>query len=334
MSSMDERDTVRAVDSADAASAVKSVDAADAADAVKAADAADAVGAVKSVNAADAADAVGATSAMDAVNATDAAGAVKATDAADTVKAVPTVDLYGFAFSKMNMADTVAFLTGRIARREVTQVITGNPIMLMKALQDARHAEAMHGAELLVADGTGVVWAAARSGEPVRERVAGYDLMHELLRVGDTQGYRVYLLGSSQQVIELTVERLHKLYPGVVIAGYHNGYFGAAEDASVVRDIAQAQPDILFVARSVDTQEPWIYEHKSALAVPVMMGVGGSFDVVAGVVQRAPQLFQRLRLEWLFRLLKQPSRLPRMLDLPRFVWKVLTHPPGNQGKNR
>jgi len=235
----------------------------------------------------------------------------------------PTVSIYGIAFSKLGMADTVKYLTDRVDQRLPTQVITGNPIMVMSALESAEFNQAMQGAELVVPDGTGVVWAASKVGQPVTERVAGIDLMHELMRVGEQRGWKVFLLGTSQQVIEETARRLAERYPGITIAGYRNGFFSAEQDQEVVAQIQAAAPDLLFVARSVDTQEPWIAKHKQALGVPVMMGVGGSFDVVAGVTKRAPVLFQRLRLEWFYRLLKQPTRFARMLVLPKFAIKVM-----------
>ncbi|WP_183600803.1 WecB/TagA/CpsF family glycosyltransferase [Paenibacillus phyllosphaerae] len=236
---------------------------------------------------------------------------------------VPTVRIYGIEFSKLNMKDTIRQLMQRIEKRQLTHIITGNPIMVMAALESPVFDQAMRSAELVVPDGTGVVWAASRVGHPVAERVAGYDLMHELFRLGQERGWRVFLLGSSQDVIEATAKRVSEQYPGLIIAGYRNGYFGADQDAEVVAEVHAAQADLLFVARSVDTQEPWIAKHKQALGVPIMMGVGGSFDVIAGVVKRAPKLFQRLRLEWFYRLMKQPTRAARMLVLPKFALKVM-----------
>jgi N-acetylglucosaminyldiphosphoundecaprenol N-acetyl-beta-D-mannosaminyltransferase len=112
-------------------------------------------------------------------------------------------------------------------------------------------------------------------------------------------------------------------YPGIVIAGFRDGYFGPDEDEAVVSEIMAANPDILFVARGADSQEPWIAKYKSKLAIPVMMGVGGSFDVISGKSRRAPKAFQKLRMEWFYRLLKEPTRYRRMLALPKFALKVL-----------
>ncbi|CAH1193120.1 N-acetylglucosaminyldiphosphoundecaprenol N-acetyl-beta-D-mannosaminyltransferase [Paenibacillus plantiphilus] len=239
------------------------------------------------------------------------------------IASVPTVSIYGIQFSKLNMQDTVQYLTQRVEQGITTQVITGNPIMVMTGLENPDFHRVMCGADLVVPDGTGVVWAASHIGEPVTERVAGFDMMHKLLEVGQSRRWRVFLLGSSQEVIERTANKLQEQFPGIIIAGYRNGFFGPDDDASIIQQIRESSPDLLFVARGVDTQEPWIAQHKEQLSVPVMMGVGGSFDIIAGVLKRAPRIFQKLRLEWLYRLLQQPSRFRRMFILPKFVVKVM-----------
>lgn len=125
------------------------------------------------------------------------------------------------------------------------------------------------------------------------------------------------------EVIQETAVRLQQQYPAIRIVGYRDGYFGPAEDDQVIASIREVAPDLLFVARGADTQEPWIHKHKDALQVPVTMGVGGSFDVISGKTKRAPMLFQKLRLEWFYRLLREPSRAGRMLALPKFAVKVM-----------
>lgn len=238
---------------------------------------------------------------------------------------MPTVPIYGLQICRWGMEDTVKYLTHKLQseERKPIQVITANPIMVMKALEEPDYMQVMKNAELLVPDGTGVVWAAAKTGMPVQERVAGFDLLHELMRVGEDYHWKVYLLGSTPEVIQAAAERLHLQYPGVEIAGYRDGYFKAEQDAEVIAEIRKAAPDILFVARGADTQEPWIARYKEKLGVPLMMGVGGSFDVISGKSKRAPKLFQKLRLEWFYRLLREPTRAARMLALPKFALKVM-----------
>lgn len=237
--------------------------------------------------------------------------------------AIPTVPIFGIRVSKVDMPATVAYLTEVVSSRIPHQVITANPIMVMAALEDPAYMNIMKSAELVVPDGTGVVWAANYCNEPVAERVAGYDLLHELMRQGERYRWKVYLLGSTPEVIRETAERLQLQYPGVIIVGYHDGYFGLEEDEKIIADIVKANPDILFVARGADSQEPWIAKYKSKLGVPIMMGVGGSFDVISGKSKRAPKAFQKMRMEWLYRLLREPTRYKRMLALPKFALKVV-----------
>ncbi|MDT0124421.1 WecB/TagA/CpsF family glycosyltransferase [Paenibacillus sp. RRE4] len=236
---------------------------------------------------------------------------------------IPTVSIYGIPFSKLTMKETVQVLEEAVLSKQPHQVITANPIMVMAALENPAIMKVMKDAEMIVPDGTGVVWAAGYCGDPVAERVPGFELLHELLRVGENYRWGVYLLGSTPEVIQETAVRLQQQYPAIRIVGYRDGFFGSAEDEQVVTSIRKAAPDLLFVARGADTQEPWIHKHKHSLQVPVMMGVGGSFDVISGKSKRAPKLFQKLRLEWFYRLLREPSRAGRMLALPKFAVKVM-----------
>lgn len=235
----------------------------------------------------------------------------------------PTVNIFGVPFSQMNMADTVKFLTEAVHSRKPHQVITANPIMVMSALNSVDYMAMMKRAELIVPDGTGVVWAASYVGNPVAERVPGIELIHKLFTVGEQQGWKVYFLGTAPDVIREAGLRIANQYPELDIVGVRDGFFGPDQDAEVVEDIRQAAPDLLLVGRSVEGQEPWIDRYKHVLEVPVVIGVGGSFDVIAGKAKRAPVLFQKLRLEWFYRLLKEPKRYKRMLALPKFAVKVI-----------
>lgn len=240
-----------------------------------------------------------------------------------SANAIPKVRIYGVPISKMSMKQTVAYLTNVIEQRQPHQVITANPIMVMAAQDDPAYLSMMQRAELIVPDGTGVVWAAKYVGEPVVERVPGYDLIHELMKVGESKSWKVYLLGASNEVIQEAAEKLRNAYPGIKLVGVRDGYFKDEQDAQVIQDIVDAAPDILLVGRSAANQEPWIGKYKQQIGVPVMMGVGGSFDVLSGKLKRAPVLFQKLRLEWFYRLMQEPWRYKRMLLLPQFALKVM-----------
>ena len=235
---------------------------------------------------------------------------------------VPVTSIFGVNVSKLDMKGTVAVLERAVASKKPHQVITANPIMIMAALENEENMRAMREAELIVPDGAGVVWAAEEFGDPVAERVAGFDLLQELMKRGEELGWTAYLLGAAEEVVQEAASRLQKQYPKVRIVGVRNGYFGAPENAGVIESIRQAQPDLLFVARDAKTQEPWIARHKHELGASVIMGVGGSFDVISGKTKRAPIFMQKLRLEWFYRLAKEPSRLPRMMALPQFMRKV------------
>lgn len=221
------------------------------------------------------------------------------------------------------MDETVTYLTESIEQRRQMHVITANPIMIMSAVNSKDYYKMMKKADLIVPDGAGVVWAANYVGQPVTERVAGFDLMHRLMREGEKRKWKAYLLGTSQEVIEAAADKLQLQYPQVRIVGFRNGFFGPDQDAEIVEAIRKLAPDLLFVARGAETQEPWIVKNRKQLDVPLIMGIGGSFDIIAGRLKRAPVLFQRLRLEWFYRLLQEPKRLPRMLVLPKFVVRVI-----------
>ncbi|MEI7025683.1 WecB/TagA/CpsF family glycosyltransferase [Paenibacillus sp. y28] len=237
---------------------------------------------------------------------------------------IPYVSIFGVPVSKWSMKDTVAYLTEVIERRtEPHQVITVNPIQVMAALDAPALMDMMNRAELIVPDGTGVVWAAGYVSNPVTERVTGIDLIHNLLKTGEARRWKVYLLGASPEIIAEAGRRLEAQYPLIQWVGRRDGYFSEELDQQVIADIAQAAPDILLVGRSADKQEPWIDRYKQRLQVPVMMGVGGSFDVISGKLKRAPKLFQKLRLEWFYRLIQEPWRYKRMLTLPIFAMKVI-----------
>jgi len=236
---------------------------------------------------------------------------------------IPAVTLYGIPFCKLGFRDTVDVLVQAVEAKAPTQVITANPIMVMTALENPEYMAMLQRAELIVPDGTGVVWAAGYVGKPVAEKVAGIELMHELIRIGETRGWRVYLLGTDPETIRTAAAKLQERYPKVVLAGYRDGYFRSDQDQAVIEEIRRAAPDLLFVGRGADTQEPWIDRYKAELGVPLIMGVGGSLDILAGRLKRAPQWMIRLRLEWFYRLVKEPTRYKRMLVLPKFAIKVM-----------
>lgn len=211
-----------------------------------------------------------------------------------------------------------------IRERGALLVVTMNAEMAMQAQADPALGDIIRRAGLVVADGSGVVWAVGRQpGAPRVEKVAGVDLLRAAAARAATEGWSLYLLGAKPGVAEEAAANLQATYPGLRIVGVRDGYFDATTEPAVIQAIRDARPDILLVALGVPRQEKWLAEHQGALGVPVAMGVGGSFDVFAGRVKRAPLFFQKFHIEWLFRLIQEPWRFQRMwATLPAFVKEV------------
>lgn len=203
------------------------------------------------------------------------------------------------------------------------QIITANAEIIYRGYRDKKLSRTLNKAHLVTADGMGVVWASRYLKDPVQERVTGIDLMRSICSKAQEKGWKLYFLGAAPGVAEKAVLKVLETYPKCRIVGYDHGYFSPEEEPKVIENIKKVQPDILFVAMGAPKQDFWIREHLQELGVPVCMGVGGSFDVLAGNVERAPEWMQKRGLEWLFRLYKEPKRWRRMLALPRFVLAVL-----------
>lgn len=232
------------------------------------------------------------------------------------------VDILGVKVASLTMKEAVNTVLDFISRREPVIVATANAEMIMNATRDPELKKVLDTAALVVPDGAGTVWAAHHLGYKMPERVAGYDMVQELLRIAPQKQLRIYFFGSAPGVAEKAKRKAETLYPGVNIVGVRNGYFSAADEPDIVADIKKAEPDILLAALGVPKQEKWLHKYYKELNVPVSIGVGGTFDVMAGVMKRAPLWMQKAKLEWLFRGLLQPKRAGRLLALPKFVIKV------------
>ena len=232
------------------------------------------------------------------------------------------VNILGVDVDAVTMAEAVNVVRRAMDTRAGVLVATANAEMLMRATHDEELRRILNASALVVPDGAGTVWAARHLGHAMPERVAGYDLAQELLRCAPAEGRRVYFFGSAPGVAEKAKAKAEQLYPGIEIVGVRNGFFSPADNAAIIAEIRAARPDLLLVALGVPKQEKWIAAHLAELDVPVAIGVGGTLDVMAGVMKRAPHWMQRAKLEWLFRGLMQPKRAGRLLALPKFVLKV------------
>ncbi len=219
--------------------------------------------------------------------------------------------MLGVHVDRLTTDETVAHLERAIDERRLVQHVCVNAAKIVTLRDDPKLRAIVEECEIVSADGQSVVWASRLIGDPLPERVNGTDLMYRLFALAERRGFGVYILGAKQEVLDQAVANLHAAYPGLRIAGARNGWFPDSESANVAAEIAAAKPDILFVAISSPRKEYFLAEHGRALGVPLVMGVGGSIDIVAGVTRRAPQWMRSAGLEWFFRLVQEPRRLAR-----------------------
>jgi N-acetylglucosaminyldiphosphoundecaprenol N-acetyl-beta-D-mannosaminyltransferase len=205
------------------------------------------------------------------------------------------------------------------------QICTVSPEFVMIAQDDPDFMRVLQSADCCVADGVGLLFAARYLGRPLPERVTGSDGVPLIAERAAQMGWKLFFLGAGQGVAQQAADRLTAQYPGLQVVGVYEGSPSPEEEEPIIELVNRSGADILFVAYGAPHQDKWIARNQDRLAVRVAMGVGGTFDFIAGVVPRAPRWMRRLALEWLYRLYKQPWRWRRMLRLPRFVWAVLWH---------
>ena len=233
------------------------------------------------------------------------------------------VQVLGYPVDAIESSEAIALVQKAVMERLSLHIVTLNAEMTMQGQGDQELSEILKQAQLVLPDGSGVVWAIRRQGKRV-SKLAGVDFLGQMAAWCAREGKRVFLFGAAEGVAAEAAEALKHFYPGLQIAGVHSGFFSPEEEPVILETIRSAEPDILWVALGVPRQEKWIARHREGLSVPVMMGVGGSFDVLASRVKRAPAIFRRLHLEWLFRLIQEPWRWRRMAaTLPKFAWQVI-----------
>lgn len=206
---------------------------------------------------------------------------------------IPRIELGPIPLDSPDIDSFLAALRDRIAGRCPAQIVTLNALMFNMAVRDPSLAGVIGKAAFVVPDSAGIAWAVRFLKRTAVTRLPGIDLIHHLCRMAAREGKRVFLLGAGPGVADAAAQKLTEQYPGLVIAGTHHGYFAPAEEPSVVQKVRDAKPDILLVALAIPRQETWIAANLAALGVPVVMGVGGSFDVISGRLKRAPRWVQR-----------------------------------------
>ncbi|MDO5473581.1 MAG: WecB/TagA/CpsF family glycosyltransferase [Phascolarctobacterium sp.] len=224
----------------------------------------------------------------------------------------------------LTMGEAVSVLEESITSGEQAFVVTANAEIIMMCQEDAGYKKIVsQDAQLVLPDGAGAVWAGRHLGYKVPERVAGFDLYCQLLDKAAQKGYKAFFFGGSPGIAEAAKAKSEELYPGVQVVGCRNGYFKEEESQAIIDEINASGADMLFAALGAPKQEKWLVRYREQLKPKILMGIGGSFDVFAGKMERAPKWMQDASLEWLFRLYKQPSRFMRMMALPKFVLKVV-----------
>ena len=224
----------------------------------------------------------------------------------------------------LTMGEAVSALEESITSGEQAFVVTANAEIIMMCQEDAGYKKIVsQDAQLVLPDGAGAVWAGRHLGYKVPERVAGFDLYCQLLDKAAQKGYKAFFFGGSPGIAEAAKAKSEELYPGVQVVGCRNGYFKEEESQAIIDEVNASGADMLFAALGAPKQEKWLVRYREQLKPKILMGIGGSFDVFAGKMERAPKWMQDASLEWLFRLYKQPSRFMRMMALPKFVLKVV-----------
>jgi len=233
-----------------------------------------------------------------------------------------SLHILGVRVDDVTSDEALALIEQFIAGRTPHQLCTVNTEFIMAAQRDDTFRQVINDAAVCLPDGVGVLWAARRLDHPLRERVAGSDMVGQIAARAAQQGWRMYLLGAAPGVAEQAAVILQARHPDLVVAGTFAGSPAPAEQDAIVERIRAARPDVLFVAFGAPAQDVWIARNQPHLQVSAAMGVGGALDFIAGVAQRAPKWIQQLGLEWLHRLIQEPWRWRRQLALPQFVWRV------------
>lgn len=233
------------------------------------------------------------------------------------------VKILGVPVDMVDREHAMEIFEESFAEPGVTMVVTPNSEIVQRASKEDELKMLISSADLIIPDGIGLVYASKIMGCPLSERVTGIDFLEAIIAGLEKNGKSIYFFGSKPGVAEAAAENIKKKYPQLRVAGTHNGYFKPEEEPEIVKEINDSGADFLCVALGAPKQEKFIYDHREELAVNGAIGVGGSLDVWAGTLKRAPEFYRKHGLEWLYRLIQEPSRYKRMLALPVFMLRVI-----------
>lgn len=231
------------------------------------------------------------------------------------------VEVMGVPIDNVTMDEALEAALRLLEKPGAAYCVTPNAEIVYETLTNEALRRIVCQADLVLPDGAGVVLGAKILGTPLKQKVAGIDFADNLMRLLEHTDRSFYFLGGKPGVADAAAEKLHVKYPDLTVGGTHDGYF--QEEKTVLEDINDKKPDVLFVCLGAGKQEQFMYDHRKDLDVGLMIGLGGSLDGFAGNVKRAPKWMIRLNLEWLYRLIKEPRRIGRMMRLPKFLLKVL-----------
>ena len=235
------------------------------------------------------------------------------------------IHLMGCPIDCLNMDQTIALIEEHLKERKTCQHVVVNVAKFVEMRKDPLLRKIITDCEIINADGMPIVWASRLLGQPLPERVAGVDLFQNLVRLCAEKGYRPFFFGARDWVVEKMVAELSGRHPGLKVAGYQNGYYSKNEEQEIAEMIHDSKADMLFVGFSSPMKEKFLEKWTPVMKVPFCMGVGGSFDIIAGRTKRTPEFMQKLGLEWLFRIYQEPRRMWKRYAKtnPVFIWVVL-----------
>ena len=238
---------------------------------------------------------------------------------------IKKIKLLNTIIHKLTMDETLYVITNSIEKNKQIHHVVVNAAKIVALQTDFKLKESVNSCDLINADGQAVVWASRILGQPLKERVAGIDLMENLVALAHKKNYKVFFFGAKEDVVSKVVQKYSSQYSKTIIAGYRNGYFTKEEEQDIAKQISASGANILFVAISSPTKENFLYDNKEALkSVNFIMGVGGSFDVVSGLVKRAPLWMQNIGMEWFYRFAQEPKRMWKRYFIGniKFIWMV------------
>jgi len=234
-----------------------------------------------------------------------------------------TIEIVGVKVDNVNYIEAEKKVQEYLEGDKLNMIFTPNGEMLLNAVKNREFENVLNEAQLVIPDGIGVVIASKFYGTPLKERVTGVDLTNRILAIAAERGKKVYMLGAAKEVVTAAADKVKEQYKGLNIVGIRDGYFSEDDEAEIIEDINNKETDILLVALGVPKQEFFIYNHRNELKVKLAIGIGGSLDVISGRLKRAPEFYQKNGLEWLYRLIQEPSRLKRIMNLPKFIMLAL-----------